>query len=126
MAPVLRILFLLLLLLTACNSSQTSTGDFPAGDFTAQLEGQEITLRFDGNGNFAILRNGSEYAQGTYNVTGNRLTWLTHSACPTDDGEPSTYTWTYEDQSLTFSLVDQDDCISRLYMIEKLPYEKRP
>ena len=104
-----------------CSSSQ-----FPTGEFTSQLEGQEITLRFDEDGNFMILRNGREYAEGNYSVEGNQLTWLTDSSCAAPNGETATYSWTLENQILTFSLVEKDSCMSRLYMLEKLPYEERP
>jgi hypothetical protein len=114
-------LFLVLLALAGCSSSQ-----FPSGEFTSQLEGQEITLRFDGDGNFVLLRNGREYAGGTYSVEGNQLTWLTDSSCAAPNGETATYSWILENQTLTFSLVEKDSCMSRLYMFEKLPYEKRP
>ena len=66
---------LVLVAFVGCSSSQ-----FPTGEFTSQLEGQEITLRFDGDGNFVLLRNGREYAGGTYSVEGNQLTWLTDSS----------------------------------------------
>lgn len=123
MTPILRHCLLSLFLISVVACTSTGTSQFPTGDYTAKLEGHEITLRFESSGDFAIFRNGDEYAQGTYSVNGNRLTWLTHSACPSPESETATYYWTFEDQSLTFNLVDRDDCISRLYMIEKLPYE---
>jgi len=117
-----RIAMLLFLLTFAgCSSSQ-----FPSGEFTSQLEGEEIRLRFDEDGNFMILRNGREHAEGTYSVEGNQLTWLTDSSCAAPNGETATYSWTLENQILTFSLVEKDSCMSRLYMLEKLPYEERP
>lgn len=113
--------FLFLLLIAGCGSSQ-----FPTGEFTSQLEGRQILLRFDGDGNFTILRDGRDFAQGTYSVDGNQLTWLTDSSCASPNGETPIYSWVYEDQTLIFSLLEKDSCMSRLYMLEKLPYEKIP
>ena len=118
-------LFCIAILLVLVAFAGCSSPLFPTGEFTGHLEGQEITLRFDDDGNFVILRNGSEYSGGTYSVEGNQLTWLTDSSCAAPNGETATYTWTLENQTLTFSLVEKDGCMSRLYMLEKLPYEER-
>ena len=115
------VLILSLLIVSGCASSQ-----FPTGEYTRQLEGQQISIIFEDNGSFAILRSGRAMSEGTYSNDGNQLTWTSDSSCPAPNDETATYSWILNDQILTFSLVDEDICFSRLYMLEKLSYEKQP
>jgi hypothetical protein len=71
---------------------------------------------------FTFIENGSVAAVGTYSINGNEFTWETDSYCGND--EKATYVWHYEDNMLSFQLIDKDNCGDRKTVIDGLTYYK--
>ncbi len=105
---------LLLLLLSACSKSS-----FPTGTFVAEDGFYQFMLADDGS--YTFSERGTVAARGTYSIHANEFTFETDSFC--GDREV-TYTWTFENDTLLFSVKGTDYCSARLLSIEQIPYHK--
>jgi hypothetical protein len=110
----------LLILLFGCSSS----AEFPAGTYEycpGQSVCYEMTLLNDGQWTYDYP---GMYITGTYSIEGNHFVWETDSYCATI-GQQATYTWTAEDETLTFQLVGEDGCVARRRVIDNKTYTKK-
>lgn len=102
----------LLLLLTACASAPA---EFPYGEY-ASRGGRHIVLSEDGTWSFAIVA-GQPLVTGDFTVDGRRITFGDETPAegqnvPTCE-EHGTYTWSFEDNELSFEPVGEDPCDHR-------------
>jgi hypothetical protein len=110
----------LLISLFGCSSS----AEFPTGTYEycpGQNVCYEMTLSDDGQWTYDYP---GTYVTGTYSIEGNQFIWETDSACATI-GQQATYTWTAEDETLTFQLVGEDECVARRNVIDNRTYTKK-
>ena len=110
------IICILLLLLPLSSCSESS---FPTGTFMSDSGDYQFTLTDDGS--FTFSEAGFVAARGTYSIHANEFTFETDSFC----GErEATYTWTFENDTLLFSVKGKDYCSARLLTIDQIPYHK--
>lgn len=94
---------------------------FPAGSY----ESGGITLKFDGSGNFAALKNGTSVVEGIYKTEGDKLTLTDLSgqiACPKE--ESGTYIWRSDKSALTLTKVE-DACDERASDLTAHPWQRQ-
>jgi hypothetical protein len=92
---------------------------FPTGVFAAK-DGAWV-LTFDDDGSFTFSESGTAVTSGTFSIRGNELTWETDDYC--DRAGKATYTWTFENDTLSFQVKGKDNCADRLAALDSIPYE---
>lgn len=109
---VLALIAATTLVLAACASGGSTSG-FPTGRFVNEQYKYRV-FEFDEGGTWRYFEGNLEVpsVQGTYGVEGNLYTELTHDYAPLPQ-IPATYTWTYDDQKLTFYLSGEDPLAHR-------------
>jgi hypothetical protein len=93
---------------------------FPTGRFVA--EDADWVLTLDDDGSFTFSESGVVAASGTFSLRGNELTWETDSYC--DRAGKATYTWTFENDTLLLEVKGEDECASRLEVLDDIPYQR--
>jgi hypothetical protein len=113
---VKMIICILLLLLPLSSCSESS---FPTGTFVSDSGDYQLIL-ID-NGSFTFSEFGTVVARGIYSIHANEFTFEMDSFC----GErEATYTWTFENDTLLFSVKGEDHCSARFITINHIPYHK--
>jgi hypothetical protein len=105
---------LMLVTVSACAES-----DFPTGTFS--IEGGYLKWEFTKNGKVFEYQDGSLVQEGIYSVRGDEFTWESHTFC---GDKKATYIWTYENDTLLFTLKGEDDCSIREHFFNNKPYYK--
>ena len=107
----------LLLPLASCVKSSFPTGTFVAksGDYRFMLTD---------NGSFTFSEFGQVVARGTYSIHANEFTFETDSYCDGIGAGKATYTWTFKNDKLLFTVKEKDKCYDRFGTINLLPYHK--
>jgi hypothetical protein len=133
----LALLVLLLPLGLACGGDNggnggitdpVDTGDFPLGTFVKTIEESDVSeeylylvgtsrTTFSSNGTWNFTLDGSAFANGTFAVSGNQLTWTDtggHGSCAQLGAAfaSGTYTWSFDGSALTLTAVS-DSCTGR-------------
>jgi hypothetical protein len=116
---ILVIVSLLLLLLVSCSHSS-----FPTGTFTYESENWTLILSDDGS--YTFLENGTVEASGTYSIQENTITWETDSYCDKQKAGKATYTWSFKNETLFFTVNGEDKCTDRQSVLDNIPYSKKP
>jgi hypothetical protein len=101
---------------TWCVAAAFPTGAYEAGG---------TVIDFGSDGRVHVLRGGKSVVEGTYKVTGDKLTLTDVSgsfACPKDKAS-GTYTWHVKESALTLTKVD-DPCDDRSSDITGHPWQK--
>ncbi len=116
---------LLLFPLSSCSKSSVPTstvppGTFPTGTFEAISGFYRFIFNEDGSW---TLRELTSVMKGIYSVDGNEFTFETDSYCDGESAVKGTYTWTFENNTLFFT-VKEDKCQIRVGSM-RLPYHKR-
>ena len=112
---VIMIICISLLLIPLSSCSESS---FPTGTFVSDSGDYQFTLTDDGNFTFSEV---GVAARGTYSIHANEFTFETDSFC--GEGE-ATYTWTFENDTLLFTVKGKDNCSARFITINHIPYHK--
>jgi hypothetical protein len=92
-------------------SSPVLAADFPAGSYKAQ----DLSLVFDGKGQFHVNNGGTTEVSGTYSVQQGRVELTDVKgpwACTGSGQQKGTYVWTFNGTALTFIKV-ADGCDER-------------
>ena len=108
---------LLLLPLSACFESS-----FPTGTFVANSGFYRFMLT--DNGSFTFSEGGQVEARGTYSIHANEFTFATDSYCDGRGAGKATYTWTFKNDTLLFTIKGKDKCYDRFGTIYLIPYQK--
>jgi hypothetical protein len=101
---------------TWCVAAAFPTGAYEAGG---------TVIDFGSDGRVHVLQGGKSVVEGTYKVTGDKLTLTDVSgsfACPKDKAS-GTYTWHVKESALTLTKVD-DPCDDRSSDITGHPWQK--
>jgi hypothetical protein len=91
--------------------SQALAGDFPAGNYKAQ----DLSLVFDGKGQFHVNNGGTTEVSGTYSAQQGRVELTDVKgpwACTGTGQQKGTYVWSFNGTALTFIKV-ADSCDER-------------
>jgi hypothetical protein len=119
--PVLRSLGLM-----ACGLilplSVALAANFPSGTYTAH---ENITVTFDGKGQFHVSDGKATEVSGSYTVKGNKLEMTDKEgawACTKKGEQSGTYTWKYADSALTLTKV-ADHCEARVGTLATAPWK---
>lgn len=115
-------MLLLLLVLSACSNLSSETNQsFPYGVYASNPEIDQMTL--EENGNFTYKVSGTVLTSGTFTVQGNEITWETDSYCDQSNAGKATYTWTFDNDILIFSVVGEERCPGRLAVLNLIQYQ---
>lgn len=101
-----------LLLVAACGALSSEEVEFPYGSY-ASRGGRHIEFTEDGTWSFALVA-GNPVVTGDITVDGREITFGDETPAegqnvPTCE-EHATYTWSYEDEALTFEPVGEEPC----------------
>ena len=101
-------MFGIITLVVAACTSDGETSRFPTGRFVHEHFTNKI-FEFDEDGLYRYFEGNLAVpaVQGKYGINGNLYTEMTHDYEPSAK-IPVTYTWTYNDQKLTFQLWGED------------------
>jgi len=102
--------------------SAALAADFPAGEYTAH---ENVTVTFDGKGQFRVSDGKATEVSGHYTVKGNKLEMTDKEgpwACTKPGEQTGTYTWKYADSALTFTKV-ADHCEARVGTLATAPWK---
>jgi hypothetical protein len=122
------LLLFTMLVATACVSSAGDTTKFPTGTFVTDSGRYQIILT--DNDSFTFLESGwgganfSVAARGTYSIHTNEFTFETDSYCDGIGAGKATYTWTYKNDTLSFTIKGEDKCSARLDSMVNDPFHK--
>lgn len=105
---------LLLLLLSSCSKSS-----FPTGTFVSESGYWGFMLT--DNGSWTFSEGGYVAARGAYSIHANEFTFETDSYC---GAGKATYTWTFENDTLLFTVKGKDKCYARFSTMHLIPYHK--
>ena len=113
----------LLCLLAGCAPGE----DFSPGEYATTHEGQSWVLDFKPDGSWTGTFSGEIISSGTYTIDGDQLTWLTDSHCQ-ETGYPgaAVYRLSIREDSLRFSRIGKDPCLSRQVILEDEVYHPAP
>ncbi len=109
---------LLLLPLSACLTGP----NFPTGTFVAYSGFYRFMLT--DNGSFTFSESGQVVATGTYSIHANEFTFDTDNYCDGIGAGKATYTWTFKNDTLLFTIKGKDKCSARFESINLIPYQK--
>jgi hypothetical protein len=91
--------------------SPALAADFPAGNYKAN----DVSMVFDGKGNFHVVKSGTTEVSGTYSTAQGRIELTDVSgpwACAGAGQKKGTYVWAFNGTALTFTKVT-DACDDR-------------
>lgn len=76
--------------------------------YTATRGGAAIALTFDARGKYTLTRDGEFAVRGSYRVAGDEITFTDERGprAGTGDKQVGRYRWKLEDETLTFTLVE--------------------
>ncbi len=103
--------------------SAALAADFPAGAYTAH---ENVTLTFDGKGQFRVNDGKATQVAGHYTVRGNHLELTDKEgpwACTKPGEQTGTYTWKYTNSALTFTKI-ADRCDARVGTLATAPWKQ--
>lgn len=92
---------------------------FPTGAYLAQVMDEEVILDITIDGSYTAVQAGRALiTRGTYRRAGDTITFGADPPCV----EEATYTWTLDDQTLTFEASGEDLCRERQAYLEDVIY----
>ena len=102
--------------------------DLPAAvpqESRAELTGAWVVAFHEGN-HFVATHGGTQVVQGSYQISGNQLTFATGETGPAACNQPATYNWQVNNGQLTFTTVGQDPCGGRAVVLTSRPFTRQP
>jgi len=106
---------LMVITLFACSGPS-----FPYGTFVSSSGSNKLVL--DEDGTYIFSQSGRRISTGTFSVVGDKLTWETDSFCDKLDVGQTTYTWTFEENTLVLAVDVSDRCSSRVRVLNRVSY----
>ena len=97
--------------------------DFPSGTYASS----DVTLVFDGKGQFRVSKGGAMKVEGEYAVNAGQLRFTDERgpwACANAGAKTGTYQWTADQGMLTFTKAN-DDCKERADSLTAHPWKKQ-
>jgi hypothetical protein len=86
---------------------------FPTGKWTATNDAGEVAvMEYGSDEEWSLTAAGSVITSGTYSTGGDTLEFLTDTLCKEQGAEQGTYTWTLDNDQLTFKK-QTDECGAR-------------
>jgi hypothetical protein len=91
---------------------------FPTGKWTATNEAGDVAVMdYRSDGTWVLTANGDPLDTGDFSTDGNTITFETDAICKAVGAEQGTYTWTDENNQLTFKK-QTDLCTDRVEVLE--------
>jgi hypothetical protein len=119
---MVALLLVITLVGTGCVRSNSGTSKFPTGTFVSDSGTYRFMLADDGSLTFS--EGGGVVARGTYSIQGNEFTFETDSYCDGIGAGKATYSWTFKNDTLLFTIKGKDECSARFGSINLIPYQK--
>lgn len=111
-------ILILLIPLSACTGPT-----FPTGSFSMESD-DDYVMEFSEDGTFIYYYDEMIATRGTYSIQGDQWIVETDQVCDAEDSGKATYLWTYENDTLTFTLKGEDRCQSRREVLDNITYVK--
>jgi hypothetical protein len=93
------------------------TPTFPRVDYTSAADPGSGVMTLAPDGSWKVAgTDGGMISEGTYQVRGSTLTWLTDSFCAEQGAGQGTYTWAWDGTQLTLTKV-ADECTDRVGVV---------
>lgn len=106
----------------AFTAGSATAADFPVGTYASS----DMTLAFDGKGQFRVSQSGAMKVEGEYAVDAGQLRFTDERgpwACAGAGSNPGTYQWKADQGTLTFSKTN-DACKERADSLTIRPWKK--
>ena len=108
----------LMFLLSACLTGPS----FPTGTFVSESGYYQFMLT--DNGSWTFSEYGKVAAKGAYSIHANEFTFETDNYCDGKGAGKATYTWTFKNDTLVFTIIGKDKCSDRFRTIHSILYHK--